>query len=83
MVKLVRCRNPWGNEVEWNGAWSDRDPAWNSIPIQDRQNLGQYSKADGEFWVSFRNLLLLDLSITTNNKSFKKMLVFLLLKDDI
>lgn len=51
MVRLVRCRNPWGNDVEWNGSWSDRDPIWNSIPLQDRQNLGQYSKADGEFWV--------------------------------
>ena len=23
IVQLVRCRNPWGNEVEWTGAWSD------------------------------------------------------------
>jgi hypothetical protein len=53
MVRLIRCRNPWGNEVEWNGQWSDRDPQWNSIPSQDRENLGQLSKADGEFWVSF------------------------------
>ena len=51
MVRLVRCRNPWGNEVEWNGAWSDNDAVWNSIPIVDRQNLGQFAKADGEFWV--------------------------------
>ena len=21
---LVRIRNPWGNEHEWNGAWSDK-----------------------------------------------------------
>ena len=23
IVQLIRCRNPWGNEVEWTGAWSD------------------------------------------------------------
>jgi calpain, invertebrate len=23
IVQLVRCRNPWGNEIEWTGAWSD------------------------------------------------------------
>jgi calpain len=23
IVQLVRCRNPWGNEIEWNGAWGD------------------------------------------------------------
>ena len=22
-VELVRVRNPWGNEREWTGAWSD------------------------------------------------------------
>ena len=21
---LVRVRNPWGNECEWQGAWSDK-----------------------------------------------------------
>lgn len=52
IVRLIRCRNPWGNEVEWNGTWSDRDTAsWSQIPAQDRQNLGQLAKADGEFWV--------------------------------
>ncbi|RNA09151.1 calpain-B-like isoform X3 [Brachionus plicatilis] len=56
MVRLVRCRNPWGNEVEWNGAWSDGDAVWNSIPMADRQNLGQFAKADGEFWVQICNI---------------------------
>lgn len=54
-VKLVRVRNPWGNEVEWNGAWSDRDPVWNQLPYQDRQNLGQQSRADGEFWMTYED----------------------------
>ena len=51
MARLIRCRNPWGNDVEWNGAWSDRDTQWHAIPAQDRQSLGQTARADGEFWV--------------------------------
>lgn len=39
--------------MEWNGAWSDRDPVWSQLPKQDRENLGQYSKADGEFWMAY------------------------------
>lgn len=23
-AKLVRLYNPWGNDVEWNGDWSDQ-----------------------------------------------------------
>lgn len=55
VVRLVRCRNPWGNDVEWNGSWSDKDPIWQSLPIQDRENLGQKTRADGEFWISYED----------------------------
>lgn len=24
MIPLVRIRNPWGNESEWKGPWSDQ-----------------------------------------------------------
>jgi Calpain family cysteine protease len=27
-VKLVQLRNPWGNEVEWKGAWGDNSTEW-------------------------------------------------------
>jgi len=30
-VRLVRIRNPWGNEVEWNGPWSDQSEEWANI----------------------------------------------------
>lgn len=26
--RLVQIRNPWANEVEWNGPWSDSSPEW-------------------------------------------------------
>ena len=25
---LVQIRNPWENEVEWNGPWSNSSPEW-------------------------------------------------------
>ena len=28
---------------------------WQSIPPQDRENLGQKSRADGEFWISYED----------------------------
>ena len=38
--QLVRVRNPWGNQVEWNGAWSDRSAEWQFIPDEEKENLG-------------------------------------------
>jgi hypothetical protein len=23
-IRLIRLRNPWGGNAEWNGAWSDK-----------------------------------------------------------
>ncbi len=30
-IALVRIRNPWGDEVEWNGSWSDGSKEWVDI----------------------------------------------------
>lgn len=30
-IPLVRVRNPWGNECEWKGAWSDK-----YVPFDER-----------------------------------------------
>ena len=30
-LDMVRVRNPWGNEREWKGAWSDNSPQWRSV----------------------------------------------------
>ena len=26
--RVVEMRNPWGDENEWNGRWSDNSPLW-------------------------------------------------------
>ncbi|CAF1387134.1 unnamed protein product, partial [Didymodactylos carnosus] len=31
MIKMIRVRNPWGNEIEWKGRWKDSDIVWKEI----------------------------------------------------
>ncbi|CAF4450340.1 unnamed protein product, partial [Adineta steineri] len=51
IVQIVRCLNPWGNEVEWKGAWSDGDlNNWNKVDQHTREQLHYQKQADGEFW---------------------------------
>ena len=39
-IPLIRVRNPWGNEAEWNGAWSDK---W--VNVTDNEWLQSYDVA--------------------------------------
>jgi len=50
--QLIRCRNPWGNEAEWNGAWSDASDEWNNLEEETREEMGLTKDHDGEFWMS-------------------------------
>ncbi|CAF1116006.1 unnamed protein product [Adineta steineri] len=52
---LIRLRNPWGNDIEWNGKWSDADPIWNLFDEKTRKRLSIQRKHDGEFWMSFKD----------------------------
>ncbi|CAF0866413.1 unnamed protein product [Brachionus calyciflorus] len=52
-VKLIRVRNPWGNEVEWKGAWSDSSYEWSTISEDVKKALEFKKMPDGEFWMSF------------------------------
>ena len=45
--KLVHIRNPWENEVEWNGPWSDSSPEWTDM-IKHKLNYTP-SEKDGIF----------------------------------
>ncbi|XP_074099378.1 calpain A isoform X4 [Cotesia typhae] len=54
-IPLLRLRNPWGNEAEWNGPWSDMSPEWRFIPDHEKEELGLTFDTDGEFWISFQD----------------------------
>ncbi|RUS84596.1 hypothetical protein EGW08_007623 [Elysia chlorotica] len=54
-VPLIRIRNPWGNEREWTGAWSDESSEWSHISDSEKKDIGLTYDDDGEFWMSFED----------------------------
>lgn len=56
-IPLLRLRNPWGNDAEWNGPWSDKSPEWRYIPNHAKEEIGLNFDHDGEFWMSYRDFL--------------------------
>jgi len=48
---MVRIRNPWGNEAEWNRAWSDKSilPEWQYIPDEEKEKISLTFIINGEF----------------------------------
>lgn len=54
-IPMIRIRNPWGNEAEWRGAWSDKSAEWQFIPDDEKEEVGLTFEHDGEFWMSFRD----------------------------
>ncbi|XP_060857288.1 calpain-B-like [Metopolophium dirhodum] len=57
IIPLIRLRNPWGNESEWNGRWSDKSEEWLNIPQQLKQSIGLIKVDDGEFWMPFEDFV--------------------------
>uniref|UniRef100_A0AC35TZX3 Calpain catalytic domain-containing protein n=1 Tax=Rhabditophanes sp. KR3021 TaxID=114890 RepID=A0AC35TZX3_9BILA len=54
---LLRIRNPWANEVEWKGAWSDNSSEWDYIDRSEREQMGIVFAHDGEFWMSYEDFM--------------------------
>ena len=57
-MRLVRLRNPHGNEEEWRGKWSDSDRGWDKISEGDKRRFNITKKNDGEFYMAFDDFLL-------------------------
>ena len=68
-IPLVRIRNPWGNETEWNGAWSDGSAEWQYIPDEEKENIGLNFENDGEFWMGYKDFRSPE-SFKLNNSEF-------------
>nr|CDS23506.1 calpain [Echinococcus granulosus] len=56
-VHLLRVRNPWGNNYEWKGDWSDNAPQWRDVSEADKTRLHLRFAADGEFWMSMDDFM--------------------------
>lgn len=54
-IPLLRIRNPWGNEAEWNGSWSDGSREWSLVSPHEKRDLDLNFVSDGEFWLSFKD----------------------------
>ncbi|CAM6110257.1 unnamed protein product [Calypogeia fissa] len=54
--RLVQIRNPWANEVEWNGPWSDLSSEWTDRMKHKLKYTPQAE--DGVFWMSWQDFQL-------------------------
>eukprot|EP00931_Biecheleriopsis_adriatica_P073673 TRINITY_DN47914_c0_g1_i1.p1 TRINITY_DN47914_c0_g1~~TRINITY_DN47914_c0_g1_i1.p1 ORF type:complete len:505 (+),score=53.16 TRINITY_DN47914_c0_g1_i1:60-1574(+) len=55
-LSLIRMRNPWGNDGEWNGDWSDASTKWKEFPHVSRAV--EHVKANnGMFWISLEDFV--------------------------
>ncbi|KAG8198044.1 hypothetical protein JTE90_001879 [Oedothorax gibbosus] len=52
---LVRIRNPWGIDTEWNGKWNDSDSNWHNVDSSTKQKIEYIKRGDGEFWMSYQD----------------------------
>ena len=56
-VKIVRVKNPWSNEIEWNGRFSDKSIEWQFISKEIQRELKLQFEDDGEFFMIFNDFL--------------------------
>ena len=48
LLHMIRLRNPWANEIEWAGAWHDRDARWKHLDSDERRRMSWQDSEDGE-----------------------------------
>jgi len=61
-LQLIQLRNPWGNDKEWNGDWSDKSPLWAERP--DARDMCCFSDApDGSFWMAYEDFTAIFTSV--------------------
>ena len=45
--RIIRIRNPWGGGKEWDGAYGDHDPYWQTIDAETKARLKYKDEDDG------------------------------------
>ncbi len=58
-LKLIRLRNPWGNEGVWTGAFCEEADDWEKYKAvkEELKNVPKTKKVDGSWWMSFPDFL--------------------------
>ena len=56
-TRLIRIRNPHGNDSEWKGEWCDGHRNWDAVSQSERDSLGLTFDHDGEFYMSLDDFL--------------------------
>lgn len=56
-IQMIRVRNPWGDDHEWKGAWSDRSDEWKFVPEDEKKAIGLVYSHDGEFWMNYKDFV--------------------------
>lgn len=56
-VKIVRIKNPWSNETEWNGPFGDESLEWNFVPEHEKREMKVQFCDDGEFYMTMKDFL--------------------------
>jgi len=54
LLNLVKIRNPWGNEIEWTGDWSDKSELW-QMNKDVVFHLHFKPEFEGTFWMPFED----------------------------
>ena len=49
--KLAHIRNPWSQEGEWKGDWSDSSSKWTATL---KEEVGYVNSNDGQFFMPFK-----------------------------
>jgi len=61
-LHMALLRNPWGDAHEWNGAWSDTSPLWDTplgrnVATTLKYEESERSVSDGLFWMEWKDFV--------------------------
>ena len=55
--QLIRIRNPWGDHVEWTGAWADNSFEWKALSENEKFKIGYCQEENGEFFMAYKDFI--------------------------
>lgn len=56
-TKLIKLRNPWVCDSNWEGKYCDSDNIWEDVATTDKEKVGQKDKEDGVFFITYQDFV--------------------------